>query len=175
MAKVLYYYDDRVIRDAGGMKLIKPTENENEYKILTALESTTIDLIVDMISYVTAAGELSTLRILAHGRPGKTLLGKDGISELTVDRFKKIKDRFASDGKIELHSCLVAQYCTSGVHCTLGGWLQKLADYTGATVTAAQIKQQADSKWAWEGMTSTFKPWKPGDDIGLGAYPYGKK
>lgn len=172
MPKILYYYDDRVISDAGGMKLIKPLENEGEYKALTALESTTIDLIVDMILYLTAVGELSTLRILAHGRPGKCQLEKDGISEITVDRFKKIKDRFAPDGKIELHSCLVAQFCTSGVQCTPGGWLQKLADYTGATVIAAQIKQQADSQWVWEGMTSTFKPWKPGDDIRLGAYPY---
>jgi hypothetical protein len=63
MAKVLYYYDDRVIRDAGGMKLIKPIEKEGEYKVLTALESTTIDLIVDMIAYVTAAGELYFARL----------------------------------------------------------------------------------------------------------------
>jgi len=172
MSKVLYYYDDRVIRDAGGMKLIKPIESEGAYKAVIALDTTTIDSIIEMIQYLTTPGELSTLRILAHGRPGRCLLGKDGISEVTVDRFQKIKDRFAADAKIELHSCLVAQFCTSGLQCTLGGWLQKLADYTGATVIAAQIKQQADSKWVWEGMTSTFKPWKPGDDVRAGAYPY---
>ena len=94
MSKVLYYYDDRVIRDAGGMKLIKPIESEGAYKAVIALDTTTIDSIIEMIQYLITPGELSTLRILAHGRPGKCLLGKDGISEITVDRFQKIKDPF---------------------------------------------------------------------------------
>ena len=168
MAKFLYYYDDRVIYDAG--KLIKTKSGEKDPKIILALETTTLDTIIDNIIFASSQDKMSILRILAHGRPGKSYLGKDGISEITVDKFKKLKGYFLEGGRIELHSCSVAKFCTSGVQCTLGGWLQKLADYTGVSVTAAQITQIADDNWEWEGMTSTFNPWKPGDSALLGTY-----
>jgi hypothetical protein len=118
MAEFLYYYDDRVLRDAN--KMIPPKQGEQNPKIIIALETTPIDIIVDMIVFATAPKELKILRILAHGREGLTALGKDELSDRTVEKFKKIKDRFAEGGRIELHSCSVAGSCTDALHCTVG-------------------------------------------------------
>lgn len=160
MARYVYLIDHDIEYKLRWRKsLTKPGEEDTSVFIVKA--DTSIDTIVQEITNRSSENGMRILRICAHGRPGRVALGKDSLWDSTVERFKQIKGRFTSRGRIELHSCSVAKegnYCLTGVCISGEGWLTKLANFTGVPVNAAEYKQYVDENWAWEGTVRTFYP-----------------
>jgi hypothetical protein len=195
MSSIIYVFDQRTAQCFAwnnGKFATKP--GEETCPMLIVSEQEWVGETVEKIYNKAADGELSILRIMAHGSREfpKVVLGRDGIKSSTVFKFKKLADRFAKNARIELHSCSVlnpnntstpgktiAQAFSdavsgnspsdddmlkkkvtdplTGLVVTAADWCQKLADFTGADVIAAEKPQFADKNWAFEGPIQTFR------------------
>jgi hypothetical protein len=175
MAKYIYVWDERVTQP-GWSPVTKRGENNVMLLKVTAKDAMT-SIVNRILGWIEPTG-LMMLRILAHGYvqeikglpPGVTMppiglghgqLGAEGMNAGMVPKFAALKGKFAPGGRVELHSCALAdrscQLSLKGItYCS--DWLLKLADAIDAPVTAAEQIQQADANWNWEGPTRTYWP-----------------
>jgi len=180
VASIIYLYDTRTEPCFAWNKgKFAPKPGDTEYKLITVTERTWVGEVVEQVYANSKDGEIFRLRIVAHGdsHQPKVHLGRDGIREGTVFKFKKLNGRFGRHGRIDLHCCSVLNENIdpydwedqspkkkptvnglSGVVISAAKWCQDLADFTATSVIAAEMRQQADKFWEFEGPTRTFRP-----------------
>src|SRR5262249_53434453 len=133
-----------------------------------------------ILNWVEPSG-IEALRIMGHGYvtdmsgipsvtgpgpgTGDGQLGAEGLNVNMVPKFAALKGKFDPLGRIEIHSCKLADpTCQVGVKGMVrcSQWLQSLADTVGVKVVAAEQLQYADANWIFEGPVVTYRPRVPG-------------
>ena len=164
MANIVIVWDKRVEMSGG------PTSAPNESNVnrVTCDATTPMATLVQKIRNAAAGDQVSVLRIFAHGgssRGGKVALAKEGLNKDNVFQFGNgIRGIFADEGRIELHSCLVAK--DAGTVAS-DSWimLSSLAIVSGAYVYAGEEVQviAGGKNWDpdWEGTVWIFPPSGP--------------
>jgi hypothetical protein len=162
VASIIIVWDTRVnLPGPGAMS----GPGENNVARIKVDGTTPMDTIVAKILSSAHDDKIKVLKIFAHGGSwsgGAVALGKDRLTISTVYRFRALAGRFEEEeGRIELHSCLVAK--NAGDY-TSDSWtfLQALAAVSDAYVYAGEELQMvsSDKLWDpdWEGAVWIFAP-----------------
>lgn len=161
MASIIILWDKRAAIPGG------PSSKPGESNVLRVScdGNTSMKAVVSKVLSATHGDEIEILRIFAHGgsRSGGAVgLGAEGLNTNNVLQFAlPLSGKFAEEGRIELHSCLVGK---NGTNIGSDSWmfLAGLAINSGAYVYAAEEIQSvwSDKPWDpdWEGNVLIFPP-----------------
>lgn len=122
-----------------------PGEEYEMWNTMKVAKSTHIVHLLDWVKKVAKGapgGKLQTLIFNSHGRPGKISIGQ-GIRRKDVEKFRVLKGFVV---RIWIVACSVAKIRRAGT-ITDGNWFcYRLAQESGAYVTASSVKQRGPRK-----------------------------